>query len=72
MNGPPSQRRLSVPDMQAILAVTCKPEAPFDLMSMLSEVVSAAKHGLKADRGSVWLYDAAAGQLVLAMATGKG
>ena len=41
--------------MQAILAVTCKPEAPFDLMSMLSEVVSAAKQVLKADRGSVWL-----------------
>jgi hypothetical protein len=55
MNGPPSQRHLSVPDMQAILAVTCKPEAPFDLMSMLSEVVSAAKQVLKADRGSVWL-----------------
>jgi hypothetical protein len=72
MNGPPSQRHLSVPDMQAILAVTCKPEAPFDLMSMLSEVVSAAKQVLKADRGSVWLYDAAADQLVLEMATGKG
>jgi len=56
--------------MQAILAVTCKPEAPFDLMSMLSEVVSAAKQVLKADRGSVWLYDAAADQLVLEMATG--
>ena len=72
MNGPPSQRHLSVPDMQAILAVTCKPEAPFDLMSMLSEVVSAAKQVLKADRGSVWLYDAAADQLVLEMATGNG
>jgi len=41
--------------MQAILAVTCKLEAPFDLMSMLSEMVSAAKQVLKADRGSVWL-----------------
>ena len=70
MNGPPSQRHLSVPDMQAILAVTRKLEVPFDLMSMLCEVVSAAKQVLKADRGSVWLYDAAADQLVLEMATG--
>ena len=70
MSGPPSQRHLSVSDMEAILAVTSKLAAPFDLMSMLSEVVSAAKQVLKADRGSVWLYDAAADQLVLEIATG--
>ena len=29
-------------------------------MTMLAEVVSAAKQVLKADRGSVWLYDPAA------------
>jgi phosphoserine phosphatase RsbU/P len=56
--------------MEAILAVTSKLAAPFDLMTMLSEVVSAAKQVLKADRGSVWLYDAAADQLVLEIATG--
>ena len=56
--------------MEAILAVTSKLAAPFDLMTMLSEVVSAAKQVLHADRGSVWLYDAAADQLVLEIATG--
>jgi phosphoserine phosphatase len=70
MSVSPSQRQLSVQDMEAILAVTAKLAAPFDLMSMLSEVVDAAKQVLKADRGSVWLYDAAADQLVLEIATG--
>jgi phosphoserine phosphatase RsbU/P len=70
MSGQSTRRRLSVRDMEAILAVTAKLAAPFDLMTMLSEVVSAAKQVLKADRGSVWLYDAAADQLVLEIATG--
>ena len=56
--------------MEAILAVTAKLAAPFGLMNMLSEVVNAAKQVLKAERGSVWLYDAAADQLVLEIATG--
>jgi phosphoserine phosphatase len=56
--------------MEAILAVTTKLAAPFDLMTMLAEVVSAAKQVLHADRGSVWLYDPAADQLVLEIATG--
>jgi len=70
MSVSPSQRQLSVQDMEAILAVTAKLAAPFDLMSMLSEVVDAAKQVLQADRGSVWLYDAAADQLVLEIDTG--
>ena len=70
MSGQSTRRRLSVRDMEAILAVTAKLAAPFDLMTMLSEVVNAAKQVLKADRGSVWLYDAAADQLVLEIATG--
>src|SRR6266576_3163883 len=59
----PNKRRLSVPDMEAILAVTSKLAAPFDLKTMLSEVVSAAKQVLRADRGTVWLYDASADEL---------
>jgi sigma-B regulation protein RsbU (phosphoserine phosphatase) len=66
----PNKRRLSVPDMEAILAVTSKLAAPFDLRTMLAEVVSAAKQVLRADRGTVWLYDAAADQLVIEIATG--
>jgi len=66
----PARRRLSVAEMEAILAVTTKLAAPFDLMTVLAEIVSAAKQVLHADRGSVWIYDAAADQLVLEIATG--
>ncbi len=62
-------RSLSARDLEAILAVTSKLAAPFDLRSMLSEVVAAAKQVLQADGGSVWLYDAAADELVLEVAT---
>jgi phosphoserine phosphatase RsbU/P len=68
MSARPNKRHLSVPDMEAILAVTSKLAAPFDLRTMLSEVVNAAQQVLRADRGSVWLYDAAADQLVLEIA----
>ena len=37
---------------------------------MLAEVVEAAKHVLHAERGSVWLYDAATDEMVLRIATG--
>ena len=70
MSARTNQRHLSVPDMEAILAVTSKLAAPFDLRTMLAEVVSAARQVLRADRGSVWLYDAAADQLVLEIAAG--
>jgi phosphoserine phosphatase len=70
MSARPSQRRLSVADMEAILAVTSKLAAPFDLMTMLGEVVAAAKQVLGADRGSVWLHDPATDELVLEVATG--
>jgi len=70
MSARPNKRRLSVPDMEAILAVASKLAAPFDLRTMLSEVVNAAKQVLRADRGSVWLYDPAADQLVLEVAAG--
>jgi phosphoserine phosphatase RsbU/P len=66
----PARRRLSVAEMEAILAVTTKLAAPFDLMTVLAEIVNAAKQVLHADRGSVWIYDAAADQLVLEIATG--
>ncbi len=70
MSTPAPQRSLSVGDMEAILGVTRALAAPFDLMTMLGEVVGAAKQVLRAERGSVWLYDAAADELVLEVATG--
>jgi phosphoserine phosphatase RsbU/P len=70
MGARPHQRGLSAQDMEAILGVTSALAAPFDLLTMLAEVVRAAKQVLKADRGSVWLYDPATDELVLEVATG--
>jgi phosphoserine phosphatase RsbU/P len=56
--------------MEAILGVTTALAVPFDLMTMLGEVVAAAKQVLHADRGSVWLHDSATDELVLEVATG--
>ena len=64
------QRPLSMRDLRAILGVTNALAAPFDLMTMLGEVVNAAKQVLQADRGSVWLHDPATDELVLEVATG--
>ncbi len=56
---------LSARDLEPILAVAGKLAAPFNLTTMLAEVVDAAKQVLKADRGTVWLYDREADELVL-------
>jgi sigma-B regulation protein RsbU (phosphoserine phosphatase) len=66
----PHLHRLSIDDVELILTVTSKLAAPFDLMTMLAEVVEAAKNVLRAERGSVWLYDAATDEMVLRIATG--
>ena len=63
-------RRVSAQDLEPILAVTRNLAAPFDLMTMLGEVVKAATQVLNADRATVWLYDADADQLVLQVAIG--
>ena len=70
MHAPVQERQLSTRDMEAILRVTRGLAAPFDLTTMLGEVVGAAKQVLGAERGSVWLYDEAANELVLEVATG--
>jgi phosphoserine phosphatase len=65
----PSHRGLSAGDLQKVLDVTRALAAPFDLMTMLSEVTAAARQVLQAERASVWLHDALAEQLVLKVAT---
>ena len=62
-------RAMSARDLEPLLAVAAKLAAPFDLRTMLVEVVSAAKQVLKADRGTVWLYDPATDELMLEIAT---
>ncbi len=56
--------------LRQILEVTRKLAAPFDLDTMLGEVVNAAREILKADRGTVFLYDEKNDELVVRVGTG--
>jgi len=56
-------------DLRKILEVTRKLAAPFDLDTMLTEVVNASREILDADRGTVFLYDDAAKELVVRVGT---
>ena len=58
--------------LRRVLEVTRKLSAPFDLDNMLTEVVDAARNVLNADRGTVFLYDEAANELVVRVATELG
>jgi phosphoserine phosphatase RsbU/P len=57
-------------NIEPLLAVTRRLAAPVDLLTMLEEVVNAAKQVLDAERGSVWLYDRDPHELVLQVSTG--
>jgi phosphoserine phosphatase len=61
--------RLSLPDIEAILGVTRALAAPFELDTLLTAVTHAACSVLRAERASVWLYDAAAGELFIEVAS---
>ena len=56
--------------LRHILEVTRKLAAPFDLDTMLSEVVDAAREVLRADRATVFLYDEQGNELVVRVGTG--
>ena len=56
--------------LRQILEVTRKLAAPFDLDPMLSEVVDASRNILNAERGTVFLYEENADELVIRVATG--
>lgn len=58
--------------LRQILEVTRKLAAPFDLDTMLAEVVNAARNILNAERGSVFLYEPESDELVIRVATGMG
>jgi phosphoserine phosphatase len=66
-------RQLSeVRALRSVLEVTRKLSAPFDLDTMLTEVVNAAREVLDADRGTVFLYDENSHELVVRVATNLG
>ena len=58
--------------LRSVLEVTRKLSAPFDLDTMLTEVVDAARQVLDADRGTVFLYDENSDELVVRVATKLG
>ncbi len=58
--------------LRQILEVTRKLAAPFDLDTMLNEVVNASLNILDAERGTIFLYDVATDELVVRVATGVG
>ena len=51
--------------MARILEVTQHLAAPFDLTTMLAEVVSVSRSILGADMGALWLYEADSHDLVI-------
>ncbi|MEJ2274529.1 MAG: SpoIIE family protein phosphatase [Woeseiaceae bacterium] len=55
--------------LRQILEVTRKLAAPFDLDTMLAEVVNASREVLNADRGTVFLYDEDNDELVVRVGT---
>jgi sigma-B regulation protein RsbU (phosphoserine phosphatase) len=58
--------------LRSVLEVTRKLSAPFDLDTMLTEVVDAAREVLNAERGTVFLYDENSNELVVRVATMLG
>lgn len=66
------RQELDTEALHQILEVTRKLAAPFDLDTMLAEVVDAARNILKAERGTVFLYEPETEELVIRVATGIG
>jgi phosphoserine phosphatase len=58
--------------LRRVLEVTRKLAAPFDLDTMLTEVVDVSRNILDADRGTVFLYDELTDELVVRVATELG
>ena len=69
---PDDRSQLETHALNQILDVTRKLAAPFDLDTMLSEVVNAARSILDAERGTVFLYDEENDELVVKVATKLG
>jgi phosphoserine phosphatase RsbU/P len=61
--------RLSIRDMEAILATTRALASPFDLHTMLEAVTDAARNVLRAERASVWLHEPATNDLYIEIAS---
>ena len=67
-----TQQAAEAQALRRVLEVTRKLAAPFDLDTMLKEVVDVSRNLLDADRGTVFLYDEATNELVVRVATELG
>lgn len=67
-----NQQAAEAKALRRVLEVTRKLAAPFDLDTMLKEVVDATRNILDADRGTVFLYDEDTNELVVRVATELG
>lgn len=65
-----ARQELDTRALRQILEVTRKLAAPFDLDTMLAEVVDAARNILDAERGTVYLYEPNTEELVIRVGTG--
>jgi sigma-B regulation protein RsbU (phosphoserine phosphatase) len=63
-------KAVTTKDLGRILEVTRQLATPFDLTSMLRQVIDAARAVLKADRGTVFLHDSKTHELYSTVATG--
>jgi phosphoserine phosphatase len=72
MNASDRLPRLSSAELERMLAVTRHLAAPVELSALLAEVTETACRVLHAERGSVWLFDAEAGDLVLEVSSDVG
>ena len=63
-------QQLDPEQLWRILDVTRELSAPIDLDEMLAHVIDAARSVLRADRGTVFLYDEATDELCVKVGTG--
>jgi len=68
----PKASPLDAATLERILEVTRELAAPFELGELLTRIIDAGRDVLLADRGTVFLFDAATDELVVRVATGIG
>lgn len=64
-----TQQAIEAKALRRVLEVTRKLAAPFDLDTMLTEVIDVSRNLLSAERGTVFLYDEQTDELVVRVAT---
>lgn len=67
-----TQQAIEAKALRRVLEVTRKLAAPFDLDTMLTEVIDVSRNLLDAERGTVFLYDEGTDELVVRVATELG